>query len=70
MIVSGHVKENRIVLDTEIVLPNGLRVEVIVPDELIPSGSGLCGIWRDDRAAEEIVSEILSSRSVGRETTL
>ncbi|MCH8291940.1 hypothetical protein IH992_12675 [Candidatus Poribacteria bacterium] len=49
MIVHGHVKDNRILLDSEIQLPDGTRVEVIVPDTTsTDSESGFmkyAGIW-------------------------
>jgi hypothetical protein len=32
--------------------------------------SGLCGIWQDDRSAEEIVEDIVGSRSQGRDLEL
>lgn len=28
--------------------------------------SGLCGIWQDNRTAEEIINDIVSARSSGR----
>jgi hypothetical protein len=69
MVVSGHVKDNRILLDSDIHLPDGIRVEIILPDDAIAQSSGLCGIWKDDRSADEIVAELVKSRSVGREIT-
>ena len=32
--------------------------------------SGLCGIWQDDRTAEEIIEDIISARSPGRDVVL
>jgi hypothetical protein len=32
--------------------------------------SGLCGIWQDDRTAEEIIEDIISARSPGRDVLL
>ncbi|MEE4379055.1 MAG: hypothetical protein V2J55_16310 [Candidatus Competibacteraceae bacterium] len=32
--------------------------------------SGLCGIWQDDRTAEEIIADIISARSPGRDVVL
>ena len=32
--------------------------------------SGLCGIWQDDRTAEEIIDDIISARSPGRDLKL
>ena len=70
MIVWGHIKDNQIFLDKNIQLPDGIRVEVRVPDEAIKQSSGLCGIWKDSREAKEIVEEIISSRTLGRNITL
>ncbi len=39
---------------------------VAISDETKKS-SGLCGIWDDDRNADEIVGELMSLRSPGRE---
>ncbi len=70
MIVWGHVKDNQILIDENIQLPDGIRVEIRVPDEAMTQGSGLCGIWTDHREANEIVEEIISSRTLGRDITL
>jgi hypothetical protein len=70
MIVRGHIKDNQILIDENIQLPDGIEVEIRVPDEAITQGSGLCGIWKDSRKAKEIVEEIISSRTLGRDTTL
>ena len=64
MIVWGHIKDNQILIDENIQLPDGIRVEIRVPDEAIEKGSGLCGIWKDSREAEEIVEEVISSRTL------
>jgi hypothetical protein len=32
--------------------------------------SGLCGIWQDDRTAEEIIDDMISARSPGRDLKL
>ncbi len=32
--------------------------------------SGLCGIWQDDRTAEEIIEDIVASRSQSRDVAL
>lgn len=70
MIVWGHIKDNQILIDENIQLPDGIRVEIRVPDEAMTQSSGLCGIWKDSREAKEIVEEIISSRTFGRDTTL
>ena len=70
MIVWGHVKDNQILIDENIQLPDGIRVEIRVPDEAMTQGSGLCGIWKDNREALEIVEEIISGRTLGRDITL
>jgi hypothetical protein len=44
MKISGHVKNNVIVLDEPVQLPDGTQVEIIVPDPVQPAPSGLCGI--------------------------
>ena len=70
MIVWGHTKDDQILLDENIQLPDGIRVEIRVPDEATTQGSGLCGIWKDSREAKEIVEEVISSRTLGRDATL
>ena len=70
MIVWGHVKDNRICLDENIHLPDGIRVEIRVLDEAMTQRSGLCGIWKDHRETKEIVEEIISGRTLGRDITL
>ena len=70
MIVWGHVKDNQIILDDAIQLPDGLRVEIILLDDTVTKGSGLCGIWKDSRSTDEIVNEIIKSRTPGRDITL
>jgi phosphoribosylformylglycinamidine (FGAM) synthase PurS component len=65
----GKVKDSVIVLDAEIKLPEGTTVEVIVPEKLYKDKvkavkrTGLCGIWQDERSAEEIISEIKNART-------
>lgn len=63
-VLSGHVKNNVIVLDNQVQLPDGIKVKVII--EEAPAPSGLCGIWQDDRPVEKIVEEIVGARSSGR----
>ena len=70
MIVWGHIKDNQILIDENIQLPDGIRVEIRVPDEAMRQGSGLCGIWKDSREAKEIAEEIISSRTLGKYNTL
>ena len=57
MKLSGHVQNKVIVLDSEIELPDGMQVDVIVPDLIPQTPSGLCGIGEDDRPVENIVEE-------------
>lgn len=66
MVITGHVKKNVIILDEKIKLPEGTKVIVSIPEKITKIRSGLCGIWRDNRPSEEIVNEIISSRSEGR----
>ena len=70
MIISGHVKNNVIILDEKIKLLDGTKVNIMVPDNGTEKSSGLCGIWKDNRSAEEIANEIISSRSTGRDISL
>jgi len=70
MIISGHVKNNVIMLDEEIKLPDGTKVNIMIPENSTKKSSGLCGIWKDNRSAEEIANEIISSRSKGRDISL
>ncbi len=64
--IPAHIENGDIILDQKIELPNGLKVQVLLPLIQQPTGTGLCGIWEDKRTAEEIVQEILSSRTMGR----
>ncbi len=68
--ISGHVKNNTIIIDDNLELPDGMKVEIIIPDLVQAPSSGLCGIWDDDRPVENIVEEIISTRSMGRDITL
>lgn len=53
-------------------------IKQIVQDEEIKErqltitnrSTGLCGLWQDSRSSEEIVQEILTSRSHSRDTHL
>jgi len=69
MIISGHVRNNVIILDKPIKLPEGIRVRIVISDKTLKE-SGLCGIWQDSRPADEIVDEIISSSSKGRDIRL
>lgn len=69
MVLSGHVKNSVIVLDEPVKLPEGIKVKILISDKTLKE-SGLCGIWQDSRSADEIVDEIISSRSKGRDIKL
>lgn len=62
----GYIKNNVVIFDKQIQLPDGIKVSVIVSDSTVAS-SGLCGIWKDDRPATDIVNDIIASRTIGRE---
>ena len=50
-----------------------LQTKAQNPDEtheVSTTASGLCGIWQDDRTAEEIIEDIISARSPGRDVVL
>ncbi len=47
-----------------------VTVHVVISDENEKKSSGLCGIWEDERDADEIVRELRSLRSLGRECQL
>ena len=70
MIIHGRVKNNQIILYQDIQLPDGTEVEIQIPDDAITQESGLCGIWQDDRDVEEIIAEIVGSRTFGKDITL
>jgi len=42
----------------------------IATDPAEPIASGLCGIWQDERTAEEIIEDIISARSQSRDVVL
>jgi predicted GTPase len=65
--IKGYVKNNVIMLYDDIQLPDGIKVNVIVPPNVTKS-SGLCGIWKDNRPVEEIVEDMMTSRTKGRES--
>jgi len=65
--ISGYVRNNVVIFDDNIQLPEGIKVNVIVPRRASNS-SGLCGIWKDDREVTEIVNDIIASRTMGRES--
>lgn len=70
MQIEAHVKNNTIVLDKPINLPEGTKVIINILEKNTMISSGLCGIWQDKRSSEEIISEVVSSRSSGRELKL
>jgi len=70
MIISGYIQNNTVILDKHIIFQNGTRVNVVIPDNAVRKSSGLCGIWKDERSAQEIAEEIISSRSQGRDFSL
>ncbi len=47
-----------------------LQHKQLGPTQLPSEGTGLCGIWDDPRPAEEIIEEIVSARTPGREIVL
>ena len=57
----GIVKGNVIVLEEQADLKEGTKVEVI-PLDSSKTTDTVCGSWKDNRPAEEIVKEIRSSR--------
>lgn len=65
----GRVKDSVIVLEDEIKLPEGTLVEIIVPEKLdknkvkAVNRTDLCGVWQDERSAEEIINEIKNARA-------
>ncbi|EDN66806.1 hypothetical protein BGP_4133 [Beggiatoa sp. PS] len=63
----GYVKNNVIMLYDDIQLPDGIKVNIIVPQSATES-SGLCGIWKDNRPVDEIVEDMMTSRTKGRES--
>jgi predicted DNA-binding antitoxin AbrB/MazE fold protein len=62
MIHKGRVKGNTIVFDQPIDLEEGTEVEIIPVSESIGTEDTVCGSWKDERTAEEIIAEIRSSR--------
>ena len=55
------------------VIKHFLRAKTQHRDEAHPARtttSGLCGIWQNDRTAEEIIDDIISARSSGRDVKL
>ena len=65
--ISGYVRNNVVIFDNKIQLPEGIKVNVIVPRRATKY-SGLCGIWKDDRPVAEIVNDIIASRTIGRDS--
>jgi len=56
--MKGVVRGNVIVPDSPDGLIDGTEVEIFLLNSVDP----ICGIWQDDRSAEEIVKEIKGSR--------
>lgn len=70
-VITGHVVNNQIVLDDKVdTLPEGATVRITILSKRGIKKSGLCGIWEDERSPEEIVEDIVNSRSKGREVNL
>jgi hypothetical protein len=70
-VITGHVVNNQIVIDSKgIALPEGARVKITVLPKPNKQESGLCGIWEDERPAQQIANEIRDSRTKGREVDL
>ena len=67
MIATGHIEKNNIVLDQKIDMPDGAKVRISVTPLSIDLPSELCGAWQDDRSPDEIVEDIMSSRTSSRE---
>jgi len=70
-VITGHVVNSQIVIDSKsIALPEGARVKITVLSRPSKKESGLCGIWEDERSAQEIADEIREARSKGKEINL
>jgi hypothetical protein len=68
MIVTGYYRNNVVVPEGRIKLPNGTRVSIVIPEfNRKRKPSGLCGIWKDHRSSEKIANEIIAAHSQGRE---
>ncbi len=71
MFITGIIKNKKIITDKPLELPDGTEVSILIKDvEPTKEASGLCGIWKDERAADDIVNEIISARSKGRKVKL
>ncbi|MGE0084501.1 MAG: hypothetical protein AB7S75_08770 [Desulfococcaceae bacterium] len=57
----------RVIIEKEV---SPVTVHVVIPDKNEKKSSGLCGIWEDERDADEIVRELRALRSLGRECDL
>ena len=51
-------------------LINTIAQEEGVDDSRSNSQTGLCGIWQDSRPSEELVEEMISNRTQGRDITI
>ena len=70
MVIKGHIENNQVVIDEDIQLPEGTEVKISVIEKNNSKSSGLCGIWKDDRSTNEIIEDIISTRSEGRDVNL
>ena len=62
MIHKGRVKGNTIIFDQPIDLEEGTEVKIIPVSKPIDTEDTVCGSWKDERAAKEIIAAIRSSR--------
>ena len=67
MVYKGKVKGHTVILDENVKLPDGLLVDIVVPKNERIQGerdsTGICGIWQDDRCAEEIIRDLKEART-------
>jgi len=71
MVLIGHTEKNTIVLDEPINVPDGIKVKIsFVQSNNAKDSTGLCGVWKDERDENTIISEIYSNRSEGRQINL
>lgn len=67
MIYKGKVKGNAIIMDGNVKLPDGLLVDIVVPKTESTQGekdsTGICGLWQDERDAEEIIRDLKKART-------
>ena len=70
MIVSGRIEKNAVIPEGNMDFPDGTKVNIIIYPDSHPNSTGLCGIWKDSRSAQEICQDVISSRSKGRKVEL